>query len=423
MTFTIRRLLLVVFGLAFVPRFLVSRLQAQYASPPQTYSITQVNSMVPMAPPGVTFTQKIYRDGSKALMDQSYPPMAKNPKGYHSRALYDLQAHKNWLWLPDETSMPCGAGTFSGDWGDPFANSPPMTPDALRKLHLREVGMETLNGIATKVFEPKDPQGGGGKLWLDAKYGLIIKLYTIAKNGQHQTMLEVKEFSLAKPPASVFALPPACASAPITAHSESTLGPGGEVTSHAEAQIGLPGTSAQTPASESQKGPPPNAPSQESASQISVPSGTHVSAEYEDGTWVKLKPEEQVALIFVKDIIHMEEDYLSCYTDKPCSLDELIKGVKREGGIRLPIRLSRDPNQDPNYRYTVTKPGFIQVEAIPRRPGLGGFLYLGAEDLFDRHTYYNPNGAASMAAPNGLTPGPGTKLLRAIFIEGLTFKR
>jgi len=209
-----------------------------------------------MAPAGVPLTQKIYRDGSKALMDQSLPPRATSPKGYHSRALRDLQVHKYWLWHPDETSSPCGAGTFSGDWGDPFDFSASMTT-SLRKQYQKE--SETVNGIATEVFEFIGPRGGV-KVWLDTKYGLIIKWDTIAKNGQHQTMLEVKEFSLAKPPASVFALPPACAGAPITGHSESTLGPGGQITSHAEAQIRLPGTSEQTPASESQKGPPQNAP-------------------------------------------------------------------------------------------------------------------------------------------------------------------
>ncbi len=400
-----RNFLLVLLGLAFVPSFLVSWLQAQYASPPQTYSITQVNSMLPMTP-GVTLTQKIYRDGSKVLMETSNPPRAKNPKGYHHRALRDLQAHKYWVWDLLETSSPCGAGTFSGDWGDPFDFSASMT------AHLpKQVGMETVNGIATKVFEATGPQGGGVKLWLDTRYGLIIKWDMIAKNGQHQTTLEVKEFSLAKPPASVFALPPACASAPITGHSESTLGPGGEVTSHAEAEIGLPATS------ESQKGPPQNAPSQESAPQIGLPSGTKVRATYKDGTVIKLKPEEQVALMFVDAITGMELGY--CRGDKPCSLDELVKGVEDKDRIKPPARLSRDPKQDPNYRYTITKPGFSQaelaIEAIPRRAGLGGFLF------YFYHTYYNPNGAASRAGPNSVEAGEGTKELVRVSIEGETF--
>ncbi len=211
---------------------------------PQTYSITEINSMWVA---GMTIS--IYRDGSKVLMERSYAPRAENPKGYRSRTLYDLQAHKDWTWDLIDASVPCGAGTFSGDWGDPFAFSASVTAD-LPKQHPREVGLETVNGIATKVFEAPDPQGGEGKLWLDTKYGLIIKLEGIGEKGQHQTMLEVKEFSLAKPPASVLVLPPACASAPTTSHSESTLGPGGKVTSHAEADIGPPGTSV------SQKGAP-----------------------------------------------------------------------------------------------------------------------------------------------------------------------
>jgi len=421
MTFTIRRLRLVVFGLAFVPNLL----QAQYASPPQTYSMTLSNSMTLPVFSGMTIT--IYRDGSKVLMDKSRPPTAKNPKGYHSRTLRDLQAHKYWIWDLLETSSPCGAGTFSGDWGDPFDRSSMLSMTANLPKDAKESGMETVNGIATKVFEFIGPHGGG-KLWVDTKYGLIIKSDTIAKNGQHQTMREVKEFSLAKPPASVFALPPACAGAPITGHSDSTLGPGGQVTSHAEAQIGglipspftplnrLPEMSEQTPASESQKGPPQNAPSQQSVSQIGLPSGTQVSAKYEDGTEVKLKPEEQVALLFLMDIAYMEETY--CRSDKPCSLGELIKGVKGRG-IMPPMRLSRDPNQDPNYRYTVTQPAEILIEAIPRRPGLGGFLFFGRTNR-----YYNPNGAASIANPKRLTPTPGegTKSLSSFSYSGESFK-
>ncbi len=393
----IRSLQLRFLDLVFVMLFVVLRSPAQYAKPPETYFVTENNSMMME---GMVVTT--YRDRSKVLKDTSIPRRAGSPKGFHVRTLYDLQARKQYTWDLIETSRPCGGATFSGDWGDPFAFSAQLLSE-FAKGKPKVVGRETINGIAAKVEEFSGPPGQGkAKIWLDEKYGLIIKWEIIPANGPANTNLEVKQLSFARPAASVFVLPPACVKTEITGHvSSSATG------SHAEMQLTMP------PASESQKGAPQNAPSQESASQIGLPSGTKVRAAYKDGTVIKLKPEEQVALMFVDAITGMELGY--CRTDKPCSLDELVKGVEDEDRIKPPARLSRDPNQDPNYRYTVTKPGSVQVEAIPRRLGLGGFLF------YFYNTYYNPNGAASRAGPNSVEAGEGTKQLGPISIEGDTF--
>lgn len=407
MTFTIRRLLFVVFGLACVPSFLVSRLQAQYAAPPQTYSLTETQAMLPEGS-----ILKIYRDGSKVLTDMSYPPMAEKPKGFHVRTLHDLQAKTQYTWDLIDASVPCGAATFSGAWEDPFAYFRVTTAD-LAKQNAKLLRKETLSGIPMKVFEIADPKDGKGKrkLWVEEKYGLVVK-QEVSENGQAQAgMWEIKDLSLAKPSASLFVLPAACTNTEITAHVSSS---GGHA--HSEASIGIPQTSA------SQKEMPLNSPSPESASQIGVPTGTNVSAQYEDGTEVKLKAEEQVALLFMLDIQDMEEGEVHSMLHVPrgsgcsgelgriCSLDELVKGVK--GKDRRVIGFSRNPDQDPNYSYTVKilDDKYFQAAAVPRRTGLGGFFY---HSVFGA-LYYNPNGTAAKD-DKALSP--------VIDVTGGTFRR
>ncbi len=190
----------------------LSNVLAQSTSAPETYSLTEINSMMVSG-----MTLKFYRDGSKALVDQSYAPRPESPKGFHLRTLYDLPGLKFWTWDLLETDRPCSAGIFGGDWGDPFAFSAKLTAN-LDKQKPPQVGQETLNGVATKVYEMVDPKGQGkSKVWLDEKYGLITKWEMTPAGGPTQTMLEVKQLSVAKPPASTFSKPPASAKAEAAA--------------------------------------------------------------------------------------------------------------------------------------------------------------------------------------------------------------
>ena len=202
------RIVLITIVVQFLLALGLSNLRAQSKPSPQTYSVTETNSMMVSG-----MSMKLYRDGSKALVDQSYAPRPENPKGFHIRTLYDFPGLKFWTWDLIETGRPCSAGTFGGDWGDPFAFSAKLTAD-MDKQQPPLVGKETLNGVATKVFEMADPNGRAkSKVWLDEQYGLIIKWEMTPANGPTQTMLEVKQLSFAKPPASTFAMPAACAKA------------------------------------------------------------------------------------------------------------------------------------------------------------------------------------------------------------------
>ena len=172
-----------------------SLLSAQ-APAPTAYSVTQTNSMM-----GPTVTMQIYRDGSRAVIDQSYP-------GGHNRSFYNLDTHQNYTWSVPDSSAGCGISTFSGDWGDPFATAASMTGD-LRKQNARELPAETINGFATKVYAAAIPNGDA-KLWLEPKTGLIAKMEMTPKGGKPQTFIELKSFSLTKPAASVFTMPASC---------------------------------------------------------------------------------------------------------------------------------------------------------------------------------------------------------------------
>jgi len=205
------RCLLLGFSLVFV--FATSELSPQ-STPPQAYSLKEKTSIFEAV------NTEIYRDGSKILVDTSVPPDAPRPKGVHFRTLYDFQAdrHRSYTWDLIDTSVPCGASTYFGEpspgqWGNPFAIRDwlPGTPS---ENEMKQIGTETVNGIATKVLEYTDPSGQGKlKLWLEAEYGLVVKYQRIGKDGQQATVIEVQQFSPSPPPASLFVLPPVCAKA------------------------------------------------------------------------------------------------------------------------------------------------------------------------------------------------------------------
>ena len=178
-------------------------LRAQTAPAPTAYTITATNSM--MVAGQVT---KTYRLGSKALVDQSN---AADPKAPHIRSLYDLAKHTNLTWSWPDFSGGCGTGAFSGDWGDPFVFSASLLDD-LNKQNPKQVGTTTVLGFSAKVLEVSSPDGTM-RVWVDTKYGLLLKAQSIPPNGAPRTIIEVTEMSFAPPPASVFAVPANCAAA------------------------------------------------------------------------------------------------------------------------------------------------------------------------------------------------------------------
>lgn len=183
-------------GLALLCSPAVPVVWAQYAAPPETYTVTQVNAMM-----GSASTTKVYRDGSKAVVEH---PDAAAPM----REYLDLVSKRSVSWGLKDPANTCGSGTFGGDWGDPFIMSAQLTSD-LAKEHASAIGSETVNGFPTKIFEA-GVSGGGGKAraWVETKYGLLIKLQMGGT-----TILETKEANFSKPPSDAFVIPPPCGAA------------------------------------------------------------------------------------------------------------------------------------------------------------------------------------------------------------------
>jgi hypothetical protein len=178
--------------------------RAQYAAPPTTYSVTQINGMF-----GEPVTMQIYRDGAKAVYDHI------QQNGTHTRALYDLSGHTNYSWDMANPQNGCGTATWSGDWGDPFAMS---DIDDLIK-NGKPLGNETVNGFATKVTEAVDPNSKMKvKIWQETKYGMVIKAELTPPGGAATTVIDTKQFSTAKPDAALFVLPEPCAKAGPPVH-------------------------------------------------------------------------------------------------------------------------------------------------------------------------------------------------------------
>jgi hypothetical protein len=188
-------------------------LAAQYAPAPETYSVTQLNSMM-----GPTIIQRIWRDGSKAVIDLSTPSAQPGGKASHVRTVYDLAAHTTVSWDPTSSAPQCGTGKYGGDWGDPFAASAEMNADLLSKK-VTPAGTETVNGISVKVLDADLGADGKAKVWVEPKYGLIMKAELTTPNAAPRALLQTQTLSLAKPPAATFALPAGCSTTPVAAPS------------------------------------------------------------------------------------------------------------------------------------------------------------------------------------------------------------
>jgi hypothetical protein len=100
-------------------------------------------------------------------------------------------------------------GTFSGDWGDPFAAITELQGD-IAKGDLKPAGDETIAGIATQVYTGTT-QGAGVKAWIDTKDGLVMRVQVSSPGAAMMTMVDITKVSLVAPPASRFVLPAACA--------------------------------------------------------------------------------------------------------------------------------------------------------------------------------------------------------------------
>jgi len=171
------------------------------APSPTIYTITEAGAV----PGGQTI---VYRNGSKALMISMMPAQGTTP-AFKTYSLYDIAAGKSWSWNPEDKPIQCGAGTYQGDWGDPFS----MTTELQQGIaagKLKSAGTAVINGITTEIYTGSD-SGATEKIWFDKKDDLIIRAEASMPGGQSMTLANVNKVSFAPPPASFLALPPSCA--------------------------------------------------------------------------------------------------------------------------------------------------------------------------------------------------------------------
>jgi len=182
--------------------------QAQSPDPPATYSLTETNAFF-----GPALTVQVYRDGDMVLLDSSQDAGSTLTIATHTRTLFDLRAGKSYALDLVNLSSPCGVSIFSGDWGDPFTLSAGITGD-ISKRNPKTLGQDKVAGFPANVVEVPDPDGTGKyKVWLDQKYGFILKMQLIPGSGSPQTLIEIKQLSFEKPQASLFTVPQPCAQA------------------------------------------------------------------------------------------------------------------------------------------------------------------------------------------------------------------
>src|SRR6202034_1190210 len=203
-----RRLLVLAAVLTAVSGCGLSALRAQSAAP-RTYSLTLDPGFSPVG----SMLVKISRDGSKEAVDQIMAAGPGHDKEYHSHRLYDFDAHKIYLKILSDPSMACSVDGYKDAAAppelDPVTGGDALLKELVGKGQTKEAGTDTINGIATKVLDITAADGNG-KAWLAQDGGFPLKIAAIGADGKSETLLEVKQFSLAKPPASAFSAPTGC---------------------------------------------------------------------------------------------------------------------------------------------------------------------------------------------------------------------
>ena len=206
-----QRLIVLLAVLAVISGWGLPRSQAQGPAP-QTYSLTED----PGWGAGEPHVVKLSRDGAKEVVEQIIPPGPGGPaREFRAHTLYDFQAHKMYYKILSDPSVPCSVQHYT-DPAAPWEFDVISGSDALMKEitgpkgQTKQVGTETLNGVATKVMEVTSADGKS-KVWIAQKGGFPVKIVHTGADGKVVTFLEVKQLSFAKPPASAFTPPQGCA--------------------------------------------------------------------------------------------------------------------------------------------------------------------------------------------------------------------
>ena len=173
--------------------------------PPSAYTLTSA-----LAGPDAG-TMTVYRNGALVVIEVDHPAKADGTPPNRAFTRYDLKTMTSVSWDPAAASAGCSAGTFSGDWGDPFAITAELSA-SIDKGDLKPTGAETVSGVATRIYAGAT-SGNTVRAWLDETDGLVIRAVVSGPGAPPMTLVDVRKVSFTPPPSSAFALPAACAGA------------------------------------------------------------------------------------------------------------------------------------------------------------------------------------------------------------------
>jgi hypothetical protein len=191
-------------------------LQGQSAGGPTAYTITANDAAL-----GAGGMTKTYRLGQRVMVDQSGTPREVTGSNHtlETRTLYDLDKKESLSWDPVHDSASCVKGMLSEDWGDPFGGKAILSMEGAR-----QVGAETLRGIATKIVEIPPGPRGTIRTWVDTATGLVVKEQVTQPGEAPRTVMEVTSVSLSAPDASMFLVPESCGESAALTQSRATIG-------------------------------------------------------------------------------------------------------------------------------------------------------------------------------------------------------
>ncbi len=177
---------------------------------PDAYSLTEDLQLGLFGPTVVMLN----RDGPKEAVDQIVPAGSGRNRELHTRMLYDFEVHKVYTRNLSDASVPCSVMEYTSLGAPAIFDPIGSAADSMKEFtskdgEMKEVGKETINGIPTTVMETTSDRGKG-KVWLAQNGGFAVKVVSIAPDGKEQTVSEVKQLSLAHPPASAFTPPVGC---------------------------------------------------------------------------------------------------------------------------------------------------------------------------------------------------------------------
>jgi len=157
-----------------------------------------------------------YRLGPQVLVDYTGDPM-NSTQGTHKRMLLNLETKLRLTWDRVDASVPCVRSNFTpedrhgDDLQDLFIGGAALVSKSAKQL-----GTETIHGIATRILETTNDPNFATRMWVDPRTGLVLRArFVFPARGLGRPWFEVTRVSFEPPPASLFDVPQQCDAFPV----------------------------------------------------------------------------------------------------------------------------------------------------------------------------------------------------------------